>query len=47
MEKTYKKIEVDGEVFIEVTFTYTKRYPISKYENMKTKAQELLDLKEE
>jgi len=45
MEKTYKKIEVDGKTFIEITFIYKKLYPIEKYENQKTKAQEMLDLK--
>ncbi len=45
IEKTHKKVEVDGEIFIEETITIKKVYPISKYEEQKQKAQELIDLK--
>lgn len=45
MDKIYKKVEIDGKTFIEVTSTYTELFPISKYETRKDKAQELLNLK--
>lgn len=47
VEKTYKKVEVNGEVFIEETIVFKKLYPISKYEEQKAKAEESLAEAEE
>ena len=44
MEKTYKKVEIEGEIFIERTTTCKKLIPIADFEARKAKAQEVLDL---
>jgi len=45
MSKTYKKVEIDGEVFIQETTTRIRLIPISVFENKILDAQEKIDLK--
>ena len=47
MDKTYKKVEVEGEVFIEETTIRIRLIPISVFENKILDAQEKIDLKNE
>lgn len=45
MTRTYKKVELDGEIYIEETRVML--IPIKRYEEQKAEAEELINLEKE